>query len=198
MKEKWNNRYSKAEFVYGEKPNIFFKEQIDNLPAGKLLLPGEGEGRNAVYAAKRGWQVDAVDWSERGKEKCRILAIENNVEINYTVANLEEYIPEENYYDATALIFLHLKPELREKVHYRIINSLKSGGIVILKAYDKEQINNSSGGPKDPDLLYSLEEVFSDFSELDILHFSKKKTHLNESSFHNGTADVILYAGKKI
>jgi SAM-dependent methyltransferase len=197
MKEMWNERFAKTEFAYGKEPNQFFKQEIDKLPPGKLLLLGEGEGRNGVYAATKGWKVEAIDWSEKGKEKAEKLARENGVKIEYTVADLSEYKPKENFYDAVGLIFLHLPPELREWVHLNTTNSLKSGGVVILESYSKDQIKNSSGGPKDPDLLHSLEEIFTDFSDLDIKTFSKEKIDLNESHIHTGTADVIRYIGIK-
>jgi SAM-dependent methyltransferase len=197
MKQMWNERFAKEEFAYGKEPNAFFKQEIEKLIPGKLLLLGEGEGRNGVYAAKLGWKVDAVDWSERGKEKAEKLAYENEVQINYIVADLSDYIPQKNNYDAVGLIFLHLPTEFREVVHQKIAASLNNGGVVILESYSKEQVANSSGGPKDPDLLYSLEEIFTDFAELGINSFSKEKVELNESRIHTGQADVIRYIGSK-
>ena len=197
MKEMWNERFAKPEFAYGKEPNKFFKQEIEKLPPGKLLLLGEGEGRNGVFAALLGWQVDAVDWSEAGKEKADKFAEEKKVKINYAVKDLSNYTPEENNYDAVGLIFLHLDSELREAVHQKAAASLKSGGVIILESYSKDQIKNNSGGPKNPNLLYSLEEIFSDFADLDIISFSKEKTDLNESKIHTGEADVIRYVGKR-
>ena len=197
MKELWNERFAKEEFAYGKEPNQFFKESIDKLAPGKLLLLGEGEGRNGVYAAKLGWDVDAVDWSDEGKKKSEKLAEENNVKINYIVSDLSEFSPQENHYDAVGLIFLHLPPDLQKMVHHNAVSSLKSGGVVILESYSKDQIKYSSGGPKDINLLHSLEEIFTDFSDLDIISFSKDNIHLNESALHTGLADVIRYIGAK-
>jgi 2-polyprenyl-3-methyl-5-hydroxy-6-metoxy-1,4-benzoquinol methylase len=197
MKHLWNERFAKEEYVYGKKPNHFFKEEIDKLKPGRLLLFGEGEGRNGVYAAKLGWEVDAIDWSEAAKDKAEKLAADNNVKINYTVTDVSEYTPKENFYDAVALIFLHLDPAAREHIHKKAVDSLKSRGVVILESFSKEQLSNSSGGPQDPDLLHSLEEIFSDFADLEIISFSKEKIKLDESHLHNGTADVIRYVGIK-
>lgn len=197
MKEFWNERFAKEDYTYGKEPNEFFKQEIDKLNPGKLLLLGEGEGRNGVYAAKLGWDVDAVDWSLKGKEKAEQLALKQGVKINYIISDLSEYKPRKNYYDAAGLIFIHLEPELRERLHRNVTLSLKSGGVVILESYEKEQINNSSGGPKDIDLLYSLEEIFTDFSDLNIISFSKEIIELNESSHHNGQAEIIIYIGLK-
>ena len=87
MKSFWNERYAAAEFVYGTAPNEYFKSVLDTLPEGKLLLPCEGEGRNAVYAASQSWMVDAFDMSEAGKEKCHQLATAKKVSINYQIAD---------------------------------------------------------------------------------------------------------------
>lgn len=197
MKTMWNERFGKEEYAYGKEPNQFFKQEIDKLEPGRVLLLGEAEGRNGVYAAKLGWKVDAVDWSEKGKEKAEKLAAEAGVKINYTLADLSNYSIKENYYDAVGLIFLHLPPELREQVHRKAVSALKSRGVVISESYSKEQVGNSSGGPKDPDLIHSLEEIFTDFADLEINSFSKAKIELNESRIHTGLADIIKYVGVK-
>ncbi|MCU0373551.1 MAG: SAM-dependent methyltransferase, partial [Ignavibacteria bacterium] len=91
QKNFWNERYASPDFAYGTEPNDFFKREISKLVPGKLLLPGEGEGRNAVFAAIKGWDVTAVDFSEQAKIKALKLADENNVKINYLVSPLEDY-----------------------------------------------------------------------------------------------------------
>ena len=78
----WNSRYSAEEYAYGEEPNAFIKQQLDNLIPGKILFPAEGEGRNAVYAAKLGWNVEAFDLSTEGREKALSLAAQNGVDIS--------------------------------------------------------------------------------------------------------------------
>ena len=77
--ERWNDRYSKDEFAYGEQPNNYLKEQLQKLDAGAILFPAEGEGRNAVFAAKLGWTVSAFDISVEGKKKALLLAEINKV-----------------------------------------------------------------------------------------------------------------------
>jgi hypothetical protein len=66
---RWNERYANEEFAYGEEPNNYLKEQLTKLDAGKILFPAEGEGRNAVFAAKEGWTVSAFDISNEGLRK---------------------------------------------------------------------------------------------------------------------------------
>lgn len=197
MKEMWDKRYSESDFVYGKEPNAFLKEQIEGLTPGKLLLLGEGEGRNAIFAAKLGWQVDAVDYSETAKVKALKFAESENVEINYTVEDLRIAELKLDYYDAVGLIFLHLSEEIRESVHKKVVNTIKPNGIVVLQAYEKEQIKNSSGGPKNVELLYSLEDIYTDFQDLEIIKFGKETVSLREGTLHTGPAAVINFAGQK-
>ena len=187
----WDERYSITEFVYGTKPNFFFKNILDKLPPRKILLLGEGEGRNAVYAASNGWKVDAVDFSSRGKEKALQLASDNDVHINYAVADLSDYKFRQNYYDVIAIIFLHLNPELRTSIHSQVFKSLCVGGKLILEVFEKEQLGKTSGGPQDLEMLYSIEEMKKDFEKMKIELIDKKNIYLDESDHHRGDAVVI-------
>jgi 2-polyprenyl-3-methyl-5-hydroxy-6-metoxy-1,4-benzoquinol methylase len=196
-KDFWNSRYSEQEFAYGTNPNEFFKGQLKNLKTGTALFLGEGEGRNAVYAATLGWQVDAVDFSSSAKVKALKFAEENNVKINYEVCDLNEYQFKKIYYDLVVLIFLHLPIELREKVFKNSINSLKNNGILLVEAFDKNQINNSSGGPQSLDLLYSENDVLSLVKDLRTEKIETKSIELDEGAYHKGKADVIRYVGVK-
>ena len=136
--EFWDERYSSIGFVYDTEPNIFFKDELDKLQTGNILLLGEGEGRNAVHAATQGWEVDAVDFSTIGKEKALKLADENDVKINYEVVNLSDYTLKLKDYDAIAIVYLHLKPKIRSEIHSQVFNSLKFNGILILEVFEKD------------------------------------------------------------
>ena len=83
MKQFWNDRYSEEEFIYGVEPNEFLKLELDKIPTGSILLPAEGEGRNAVYAASKGWNVTAFHYSEAAKVKTTLLAEKMNVKLDY-------------------------------------------------------------------------------------------------------------------
>ncbi len=196
-KEQWNDRYSKEEFIYGKEPNKFFEEEVNKLNPGKILMLGEGEGRNAVYAASLGWNVDAVDQSEAGKIKAMQLSSERKVNINYYVEDLYSYTPKQNHYDAAAFIFLHLEESLRSIVFKKAIDSLKPGGKIIFEAFEKEQIKNNSGGPKSIELLYLLKDVIEDFIDLDFEKLAKEKIVLNEGKGHEGEGVVIRFVGVK-
>ncbi|NNG26970.1 MAG: class I SAM-dependent methyltransferase [Ignavibacteriaceae bacterium] len=194
----WNERFSTDEYIYGTIPNKFFKEQIDKLKPGRLLLLGEGEGRNSVYAATKGWNVDAIDFSQTAREKALLLAKQNDVNINYTINNLADFIPNENCYDAIGLIFVHLKPDSRNVVHERIVNALKNNGSIILEAFEKQQLGKKSGGPQSEEMLYSIEELKDDFKDLKIHILEEKTVLLDEGDLHKGKASVIRFVAEKL
>ena len=197
-KDFWNKRYLEEHFAYGINPNKFYKSRIENLNPSKALFLGEGEGRNSVYAATLGWQVDAVDFSTSAKEKALKLAKEKNVAINYTIADLNSYQFKKDYYDLVVMIFLHLPKELNKKVFTESILSLRSGGKLLVETFNKKQINNSSGGPKDPQLLFSEEELKSLTLGLKVKILESKTIELNEGMYHKGKADVISFLGEKV
>ena len=197
-KEFWDKRYSGKEFVYGTEPNQFFKQQIDKLVPGKILFLGEGEGRNAVYAANLGWDVDAVDFSVYAKEKAIKLADINNVKINYSVSDLTDYQFKEKYYDVVVLIFLHVPEDLRNQVHDKTQLALRDNGTLIIEAFNKEQIKNTSGGPRDLELLYDENTLINSFKELKINLIENKIVELDEGYYHKGKANVIRFVGVKI
>jgi SAM-dependent methyltransferase len=197
-KDFWNSRYSEQEFAYGTDPNEFLKEQIEMLKTGKALFLGEGEGRNAVYASKIGWQVDAVDFSSSAKIKALKLAEENMVTINYEVSDLNDYTLKENHYDLVVMIFVHLPLDLRRKVFNKSIESLKQNGKMIIEAFGKDQINNASGGPRSLDLLYSEKDILDLVNDLKTIFLESKTINLEEGEHHKGKADVIRYVGVKV
>lgn len=193
----WDERYSAEEYIYGKEPNVFFKEILQKLPPGRLLLPGEGEGRNAAFAAKLGWQVDATDQSMVAKTKAEKLAREYGVKINYTVCDITDFRFKENYYDAAAVIFFHKPANIRSEIHKKILHSLKSGGILIFEMFNKEQLGRDSGGPQNYEMLYSEQDITNDFSALNTKLIENKIIRLNESKHHTGEASVIRYIGIK-
>jgi D-arabinose 1-dehydrogenase-like Zn-dependent alcohol dehydrogenase len=194
----WDSRFNGEDFLYGKEPNEFFAGFISQLSKkGKLLLPAEGEGRNAVFAAKMGWEVTAIDSSAVGRDKALKFAKDEGVEINYEIFDLSNFETYPAQYDLIALVFGHFASDIRRDLHYKFIKSLKKGGHLLVEAFAKEQINNNSGGPKDIDMLYSLPMLTDDFSELSILKLCQEKVFLNEG-LHHGWAAVVRFIGEKI
>lgn len=197
MKEFWNERYEQSDYVYGKGANSFFTDQLAKLPTGKLLLPAEGEGRNAVHAALNGWEVTAFDFSEEGKNKALELAKEHDARINYRLLNASDFHAVESY-DAIALIFAHFAGEERIQLFKELEKSLAPNGYLIMEVFSKNQLGNKSGGPKDIDLLYSKNEIRQLLPTLIITVLEELNTELHEGAFHQGEADVIRAVAQKI
>ena len=203
MKEFWEERYGAEEFAYGVEPNKFFEKVLtENSLKGAILLPAEGEGRNAVFAAKKGLNVTCFDMSTQGKLKAQKLAELNNVTINYLVGELSELHFEKNSFDIIVLIYAHFPPNLKKAYHKKIASYLKKGGTLILEGFSKNQLkineeNQQAFGPKNIDMLYTVEEIKNDFENLEIQILKEEQIILNEGIHHTGKGSVIRFVGKK-
>lgn len=198
----WDERYSVNEYVYGEHPNSYLKEQLDTLPIGSILFVGEGEGRNGVYAAKLGWKVSAYDLSVEGKKKAERLARKHNVQVDYKVGELHELDYQKEQFDAIAVIFTHFHSKLRASMHTELSGYLRPGGYIIMEVFSKKQIDyqvegDSGGGPKNIDMLYTLEDIQSDFENFKFVELQETKKYLMEGDHHNGLSSVIRFVGIK-
>lgn len=197
---RWDDRYSKTEFAYGEEPNNYLKEQLTKLSVGKILFPAEGEGRNAVYAAKNGWTVVAFDISNEGKNKALKLAEKNSVTIDYKIGELENLHFEP--FDVIALIYAHFPANIKSLYHKTLDKYLKVNGTIIFEAFSKKHIdyvtkNEKVGGPKDIESLFSIEEIKVDFPNYEFTEIEETEIELNEGLFHNGIGSVIRFIAQK-
>ncbi|MET3037194.1 class I SAM-dependent methyltransferase [Chryseobacterium sp. NRRL B-14859] len=200
--KRWNDRYRNEDYAFGKEPNIYFRKELDLLTPGKILLPAEGEGRNAVYAAKQGWEVTAFDISEEGRNKALKLAAQNNVRIGYHVGELPELDFEEESFDVIGLIYAHFPAEVKSEYHQLLNKLLKKDGIVILEAFGKNHLeyvlrNEKVGGPRDAENLFSVEELKKDFPDYDYRLLREEVIDLNEGNYHIGTGSVIRWTGNK-
>lgn len=197
MKQMWDERYKEKSFVYGKEPNTFFAKSLEGLKPGRILLPAEGEGRNAVYAASLGWDVVAFDVSVEGRKKALQLAEEKGVHIEYHLFNYQEAEYRLESFDVVAMVFAHMSANVRHVVHRIMINYLKPDGHFILQGFSKDQINNNTGGPKDISMLFSKKELEDDFYEMTEVEISETVNSLSEGKFHQGEASLIELIGKK-
>lgn len=202
MKEFWNERYAEQEYVYGKAPNKYFQEKLDELRPGRILLPAEGEGRNAVYAARMDWEVSAFDISEEGKNKAEKLAREYKVELDYKVGGLYAMDYREEEFDTIGLIFAHFPKEIKEDYFQQFHKLLRPDGVVIFEAFSREQIdyqkkNPKSGGPKDAEMLYTKEELETAFKGYIFEEFEEMEIELEEGEYHKGKAAIIRFVARK-
>jgi SAM-dependent methyltransferase len=200
--DRWNDRYSNEAFAYGEQPNNYLKEQLEKTEPGIILFAAEGEGRNAVFAAKIGWTVAAFDISTEGKKKAMVLAENNNVTIDYQVGELQTLNYQPGQFDAIALIYAHFPADIKSQYHRMLDTYLRKGGTIIFEAFSKKHLdylakNEKVGGPKEIEMLYSIEEIKSDFPDYEIVELAETEIELNEGEFHNGQCSVIRFVGRK-
>lgn len=199
MKLFWDERYAEEGLAYGAKPNAFVREYLEGRQPGRILFPCDGQGRNSIYAAKLGWEVDAFDYSPVARESALKQAESAGVEIRYWVQDILAYKPEPDTYDVVFLCYVHLKPEWREAVYPLLIKAIKPGGELAMEAFTKTQLayQKVSGGPANADLLYSTDIVRDDFRDLDTIQLEAFHTELNEGKYHVGPADIVRYIGRK-
>lgn len=198
MNDFWNERYAKKEYAYGIHPNQFLADSILKLPKhGKILFPAEGEGRNAVFAAKNGFEVAAFDLSSEGKKKADELASDNDVKIDYRVGMLEDLNFEPNSFDGVVFIYAHFPKAIRKALHQQILRLVKPNGVIVFEAFSKEQLDYPSGGPKEFAMLFSEEEVKGEFENVDFDFLKTEIIELNEGLFHQGKGSVVRFIGKK-
>lgn len=197
MKDFWNKRYAANEYAYGIEPNVFFKTQLEALPKGKILFPAEGEGRNAVYAAQKYFEVYAFDSSSEAKIKAENLANHRNVSLNYAISSIEAINYPKNYFDGIVLIFAHFPTQLRKEFYKKMMIYLKPNGFVIFEAFSKEQIDYTSGGPTNVEMLFSEEEIKTEFPGINFTFLETIEVNLNEGPFHQGKASVVRFIGTK-
>lgn len=196
--EFWDDKYSSSEELYGKEPNEFFKGKIQSIPCGKILIPGEGEGRNAIHAARLGWEVTAFDMSAVGQKHALKKAYSLGLNLNYQLNDAETFDYEREIYVCAALIYFHLLPKIRIGIHQKITDSVKPGGHLILEGFSLKQLGLSSGGPKNKGMLYTSGQLEMDFSKWEILDQFEGKILLKEGVGHSGPAEIIrLFARKK-
>ncbi len=191
MKEFWNERYGSYPLVYGEKPNEFFQQELPKIKPGKILLPAEGEGRNALFAAASGWEVEAFDFSEVARDKALKTAAGKKLRIDYHLTSWLLYPGRNDYFDAVGLFFFQLMPIQRRLFHSFLVEWLRPGGTILAEVFSKKQLGRTSGGPGNVEFLYSLEELHHDFSGFKIEVLQEVQRNLQEGPFHQGEAEVI-------
>lgn len=203
MKQFWDERYAEDGWAYGTAPNEYFKEILNGLPnTGKLLLPAEGQGRNAVYAASLGWEVEAFDQSETGQRRALDLALEKGVKINFSVGDFGLMDQMVEKFDLAAMIYVHFPAEIRKINHRKVIEALKPGGELIIEGFSVANLplrkeNPKVGGPDREDLLFTVEEIQKDLEGMEIIELSEDRVELNEGKYHVGDAIVVRCRARK-
>lgn len=197
MRDFWEARYAEPQFAYGTAPNRFLVECEPRLPRGaKVLVPGDGEGRNGAWLASCGHAVTSLDLAQSGLEKARALAASMGVSIETVCADLASWTPAPATYDAIVLVYLHLPPTIRRAVHRKLAASLLPGGLLILEGFERAHFGLPSGGPSNFEWLFDHDGLAEDFAGLAELLVEQVELDLDEGTYHHGRARVIRCLGR--
>jgi SAM-dependent methyltransferase len=189
----WNRRFDGDEFLFGIEPNVWLREHASRLPAGgRILCVAEGEGRNSVWLARQGFEVEAFDIADVGVAKARRLAAQHGVAVNLSVADCESYAWSEARFDGVAAIFIQFAdPAQRTRLFAHMAASLKPGGVLLLQGYTPKQLDYRTGGPPHLSHLYTPELLRAAFAGLDILELREYEADVAEGSGHCGRSALI-------
>lgn len=197
--EFWDSRYAEKGFAYGTQPNVYLSSHSELFQKGaKVLVIGDGEGRNGVWLAKQGCQVTSVDSSKVGVEKAQKLAADTGVAINAILADLNDWDWPKSEYDFVIIIYVHFPENVRALLHDKVISSLKIGGQLIMESFTPEQLNYSSGGPAVLEMLYTAKMMKEDFKLLEIQQLEECVADLDEGKYHVGEGAVLRLLARKI
>ena len=163
-----------------------------------MLSLGEGEGRNAVFLASRGFDVHAVDNSAVGLSKALSLARSRGLQVNTILGDLADYEPQVDHYEAVVSIFAHLPSSVRRQLYPRVTRCLKPGGIFLIEAYAEAQIHRDTGGPKSLDMLMSVRKIREELPGFEPICLRELEREVCEGSGHTGAACVVQFVGRRV
>ncbi|MBA3402876.1 MAG: class I SAM-dependent methyltransferase [Actinobacteria bacterium] len=167
-REDWDRKYGEKEQLWSREPNRHVVEEAQALAPGRALDLACGEGRHAVWLAKLGWRVTAVDFSEVAIEKGRVRAAREKIEIDFRTADLLDFEPEPGAFDLVLVLFLQLPPDERQLVLARAEGALAPDGTFLLIGHDLANLAEGVGGPSDPSVLYTPEDIVAELPELEV------------------------------
>jgi SAM-dependent methyltransferase len=165
-REDWDRRYAKVENLWAVKPNRFLVGEVGELAPGRALDLACGEGQNAIWLASLGWDVTGVDFSEVAIAKARTRAEREGVNVDFLSADLNEYEPEPAAFDLVLVLYLHISRDERRSVLARAVEALAPGGTFVLVGHDLTNITEGVGGPSDPGINVTPDEVASELPGL--------------------------------
>ena len=193
----WDERYAAEEYVYGKDPNDFLREMCPLLKKGFVLCLAEGEGRNAVFLARQGFNVTAVDSSRVGLAKADKLGQECGVAVDTVVADLADYTILPGAWDIIVSIWAHVHQDLRKRLHEDVVAGLRPGGTFLLEAYTPRQLEFDTGGPSSVEYLMDLESLRQELDGLEFLHSRELVRDVVEGIHHTGKAAVVQVLARK-
>lgn len=196
----WNERFAKEEFIFGKEPNVYLVDAAQRYlqKNDKVLCIADGEGRNGVWLAKQGMQVEGFDASDVALAKAKQFAMDNQVAVQYVFSDTDSFNWQPNFYDAVIAIFIQFAdPAMRERIFQKTYESLKTGGIFILQGYTPKQLEYKTGGPSLIDHLYTEELIRNLAKDFEILELTTYEQELSEGPRHTGMSALLGLIARK-
>jgi cyclopropane fatty-acyl-phospholipid synthase-like methyltransferase len=192
-RETWDARFSSDEYIFGTEPNVWLAQHADLFKPGmRVLAVADGEGRNSVWMAQQGLQVDAFDISPVGIEKAKKLAQQQGVQVNFSIHGVDDYPWTTGDYDAVVAIFIQFAdPDTRATLFKRMKSALKPDGVILLQGYTPKQLEYKTGGPPNLSHLYTEELLQDAFGDLDVSELTSYEQVLTEGTQHHGQSALI-------
>ena len=167
-RDEWDDRYATTELIWGAEPNQFLVREVADLNPGKALDLATGEGRNAIWLAKRGWAVTGVDFSAVALGKAREIAADVGVAVEWVDADVIEYEPAPAAFDLVTILYRHLERPERRRVLAAASRSVVPGGTLLIVGHDLDNLTRGYGGPQDPARLWVAAEGVEELVGLEI------------------------------
>ncbi len=196
----WNQRYQRDDFLFGEAPNQWLVSQGNELPTtGRVLSVADGEGRNSVWLASLGLEVDAFDISEVAVTKARAFAARKGCAIRYAVMDADRVMWPTALYDAVVAIFIQFAdPSMRRRLFHHMSQALKPGGALLLQGYAPKQLHYRTGGPPIRSHLYTEAQLRKELAQLQISSLRCYEADVQEGSGHRGRSALVGLVGRAI
>lgn len=166
--EEWDEKFAAREFLFTARPNQTVVAEVADLTAGMALDLGAGQGRNAVWLAEQGWQVAAVDFSAVGLARARELAATRGVDVTFVHDDVRTWRPPTATFDLVLVSYLQLPVAELAAVLGAAADALAPGGTLLVVGHDRDNLTRGTGGPQDPDVLYTAAEVTAALGGLEI------------------------------
>lgn len=196
----WNERFASDDYLFGREPNEYLRSHAGLIaPGGLVLCVADGEGRNSVWLAQQGLQVEAFDIAENGVAKARKLAAEAGVVVDYRVADCDQWPWGHETHDAVVAVFIQFAdPPMRARLFAHMVRALKPGGLLILQGYTPRQLEFKTGGPGVLSHLYTAELLHEAFAALQIIELRDYEAELSEGARHTGRSALIGLVARKL
>lgn len=170
--QRWSQRFATDAYIFGEQPNEYLRTHHAHLKKGRTLAIADGEGRNGVWLAAQGHQVDSFDFVEAAVVKAQKLALTQNVSVHAVCCDWQQFDWRAQTYDnVVGIFFQFLGPDERRKMFEKIDLALKPGGTLLIQGYSTKQLEYNTGGPGKLDHLYDealLMNAFPGYHILDL------------------------------